>query len=76
MSGSLFNFGPLPNADIIAKVIEHTRAINQAYIDAIDERKSKAADHASVDSLGKAQSSNGADGSKKADSQTGKGIIA
>jgi hypothetical protein len=76
MSGSLFNFGPLPNADIIAKVIEHTRAINQAYINAIDERKSKAVDQTSVDGSGKAQSSDGADASNKAAKQTGKGVIA
>lgn len=76
MSGSLFNFGPLPNADIIAKVIEHARAINQAYIDAIDERKSKSVDQVSVGGPGKVQSSDGGAGSNKADDQPGKGIIA
>ena len=76
MSGSLFNYGPLPNADLIAQVIEYTRAINQVYLAAIDERKSKAVDHVSVDGSGKASPSNGAAGSNKTDNQSGKGIIA
>ncbi len=76
MTTSLFNFEPLPNADLIAKVIEHTRAINQAYIDAIDAQKSKVAEQAkSSVGLGGADPGGG-DGVQAVDKTSGRGVIA
>ena len=76
MSTSLYNYGPLPNAELIARVIEYTRQINQAYIDAIDERKSRSAERVTLGSQGTANASNGADASNTTETQKGKGIVA